>query len=157
MLYWGMIFGTAFLAIVLCKTCVQRRGRCDRIIVRENNQQNMPIRRPYTQNFYNHMNPIVQIPIQGRPHDGIRNQERNTEELDYKIQKYQAELIQLKQLKEKTLRQELLNKNVEMEIPMPRVNKNTCNYGPKFYGDRPLQRKIYQQSTDYSLASNQPF
>jgi len=46
---------------------------------------------------------------------------------------------------------------LEREIPMERVNPHHQNYGPKYYGDKPLGRRQYLQGTDYSLSSNQPF
>lgn len=40
---------------------------------------------------------------------------------------------------------------------MERVHSHNQNYGPRYYGDKPLERRPYQQGTDYSLSSNQPF
>ncbi len=41
-------------------------------------------------------------------------------------------------------------------MPMERVHIHNQNYGPRYYGDKPLERRPCQQATDYSLSSNQP-
>ncbi len=76
MMFWGMTIGSVFLAVVLCKTCMKKRGRCERR--QQIAQQNLNINNPYNHYVQRNFNPIVRVPVQGRPFEQIQRPVSNT-------------------------------------------------------------------------------
>jgi hypothetical protein len=67
MLFWGMSIGSVFLAVVLCKSCMKKRGRCERRrqIAQINLQQSS---NPYDHYVHGNYNQVLRMPVQGRPY-----------------------------------------------------------------------------------------
>jgi hypothetical protein len=79
MMFWGMTIGSVFLAVVLCKTCMQKRGRCERRRQQmAMTQQTMNANNPYNHYVQRNFHPIVQVPVQGRPYDQVQRPVSNT-------------------------------------------------------------------------------
>lgn len=83
-----MTIGSVFLAVVLCKSCMKKRGRCERR--RQMAQINLPSNNPYNHYVHGNYNQIVRVPVQGRPYEQVQRQAPNTIEIDNKIQRYEA-------------------------------------------------------------------
>lgn len=75
-MFWGMTIGSVFLAVVLCKTCMKKRGRCGRRhqMTQQMAQQNLNINNPYNHYVQRNFNPIVRVPVQGRPFEQVQIQ-----------------------------------------------------------------------------------
>jgi len=93
MLFWGMTIGSVFLAVILCKSCMLKRGRCDRRkqLGQQNHQNVVCNNNPYNHHYgQKNMNPTIRVPVQMRPYEQVEHTVSNTVEIDNKIQKYEA-------------------------------------------------------------------